>query len=152
MTIFLGADHRGFEQKNRIKELLEKQGYEIGDEGAFSYNPEDDFPVAALNVAQNISLDPDKQRVGILFCGSGVGMSITANKIKGVRAGLGFTLDQVKAARHDDDINVLVIPTDYVSSEEIVRLVEVFLETSFSAEEKYKKKKKQIEEIEKRHE
>ena len=152
MTIFLGADHRGFEQKNRIKELLEKQGYEIGDEGAFSYNPEDDFPVAALNVAQNISLDPDKQRVGILFCGSGVGMSITANKIKGVRAGLGFTLDQVKAARHDDDINVLVIPTDYVSSEEIVRLVEVFLETSFSAEEKYERRKKQIEEIEKRHE
>lgn len=144
MKVFVGSDHRGYDEKNHILTFLKEKGYVVEDIGAFSKDVTDDFPVYAEALTSKLTVE-DK---GILLCGSGVGMSIAANKKNGVRAGLGFSIDQVKAARHDDDMNVLVIPTDYVSGEIVEQMVEAFLMTEFSTEEKYLRRKEEVKDLE----
>jgi ribose 5-phosphate isomerase B len=146
MKIILGTDHRGFDEKNRIKAILIEKGFSVEDVGALEKNIADDFPLYAKAVA--VTLFEKQDGKGILFCGSGVGMSIVANKFPSVRAGLGFNVEQVKSARHDDDINVLIIPVDFLSEEVVNEITYAFLHTPFSEEEKYIRRIKQISDIE----
>lgn len=134
--IYLGADHRGFEMKGRIAQWCQNRGYEFEDMGAYQYEREDDYVDFGLAVAQRVGKAPQKHR-GILLCGSGVGMDVTANKELGVRCGLGFEVDQVHCARKDDNINVLALAADNLTEEEMFLLVEAFLETEFVESEKY---------------
>lgn len=132
--IFIGADHRGFGQKEEIKKWLIENGRELVDLGADKYDPEDDYPDMAIKVAEKVVLDNGK---GIVICGSGVGASIAANKVKGARAGLCLLERQVRAARNDDNINVLVLSADLIPIEDNLEIVNTFLETVFASEEKY---------------
>lgn len=143
MKIYLGADHRGFICKEKLKTSL--FGHEVVDLGAHDLDPSDDYTTYALDVAKGVS---SGGAVGILICGSGVGMDIAANKVDGVRASVGKQKEQVVAGRHDDDMNVLVIAADYTSEEEAGDMVAVFLATEFSGEERHKRRLLQIETIE----
>ena len=147
MIIYIGADHRGFNLKEQIKADLKNQGYEVVDVGAEKYDEADDYPVFAKAVGEKVSLDPDRSR-GILICGSGVGVDIAANKFKKVRAGLAISPDQVYSARHDDNVNVLVLAADFIEESEASKMVKTFLATPFGGDERYKRRVGEISEIE----
>ncbi|HWA64485.1 MAG TPA: RpiB/LacA/LacB family sugar-phosphate isomerase [Candidatus Paceibacterota bacterium] len=142
--VFIGADHRGFKLKEALKDYFDEMGIEHEDMGAFEYDETDDFPQFAKSVAEQIHEPEDR---GIVICGSGVGVDEVANKIPGVRAGLAMNREQIKAARHDDDINVLALAADFTSEEDAKAIVKVFLGTEFSGEERHKRRINQIEEI-----
>lgn len=144
--IYIGADHRGFELKNQLKEWLVGMGYRISDMGASDFNQEDDYPEYASRVAEQVSSNRDNK--GIVICGSGVGVDIVANKFDGIRSGLGIDKDQVRSARVDDDINILAIASDLIDFEQAKELVQVFLEAEYKAEERFERRLKEIKEIE----
>jgi ribose 5-phosphate isomerase B len=142
MTVYLGADHRGFAQKEALKQWLIAEGYVVIDCGNFVLDPNDDNPQFAIAVAQRVQQDSDSR--GIVCCGSGVGVSIAANKVKGIRCGLLFDVKQATAARKDDDINVLALASEYTDHEYAKEIVTAFLTTSFSGEERYRRRIDQI--------
>ena len=132
--IYIGADHRGFRLKEEISKWLESQHYEFRDLGAKEYDKEDDYPDISIKVAETVATEGAK---GIIICGSGAGASIAADKVKGIRAGLCTSEKQAKAARNDDDINVLCLSTDAVSVDDNIKIVSVFLATMFSSDERH---------------
>ncbi len=147
MVIYIGADHRGFNLKEQVKSYLKSQGYEFFDVGAATYNKDDDYPVFAKLVGEKIHLDPEKGR-GILVCGSGVGMDIAINKFVGARACFALSADEVYAARHDDNVNVLILASEFIDEAEVKNIVKTFLATPFSGEERYKRRLEEIKGIE----
>lgn len=143
MIIYLGADHRGFNLKERLKDFLRNQGYEIADMGAARYEESDDYPDFARAVAENVGTDPEGSR-GVLICGSGVGVDIVANRFPNVRSAVAISADQIYKARHDDNANVLSLAADFISEADTQRIVKVFLATPFSGEERYKRRLQKI--------
>ena len=135
MRIFIGADHRGFELKEHLKIWLQEEGYEVVDCGNDHYDPEDDFPDFSLAVAQKVQQDSSSR--GIVVCGSGVGVNIAANKVKGIRASTGINVDEVRHARKHDDLNVLAISAEYSSFEQAQEMIIIFLTTPFQTEERF---------------
>lgn len=133
-SIFIGADHRGFLLKEFLKENLRKEGLNIIDLGSKVYDKDDDYVDIGLNLAQKTI---DENTKGILICASGVGVCISANKVKGVRAALVTNEKQARLARTDDDANILCLAADVVDQETNLKIVKIFLETLFSSEEKY---------------
>lgn len=147
MKIAIGSDHRGYEAKERIKALLADMGLVIDDRGV-STRQAADYPDAALDVAQNVA-DGLADR-GILFCGSGIGMSIAANKVAGVRAALCHDeLTAQMAARHND-ANVLCLPADLVGDALMQGIVRSWLTTEFEGG-RHARRVKKITEYEQTH-
>ena len=143
MKIILGADHGGFTLKEEIKKWLVTEKYEVVDVGATGLDPEDDFVEYAELVAEEVAGNPSAgsgQVMGILFCRNGYGMMIAANRFQGVRCGEAFDVTAVKKGRSDDDINCLSVPSDYIKDGEVKKMIEVFLKTEFSGEERYKRR------------
>lgn len=136
--IYLGADHRGFELKEKLKVFLPDLGYEYEDLGASIYNKEDDYPDFARLVGKRVI--ENQENKGILVCGSGIGIAIAANKTRGIRAGTAFKPEQVRAAVNDEDLNILSLAADYLSEDEAKEIVKTFLETKFSNEERHKRR------------
>jgi len=136
MVIYFGSDHRGFRLKEVLVGYVKNQGFEVFDLGNARYDEEDDYPDFAAAVARKISVDPDRSR-GVLICGSGVGVDISANKFRNVRSAVAISPDQIYAVRHEDDVNILCLASDYVSEEDAKKIVEVFLATKFGSEERY---------------
>ena len=147
MKVFLGADHRGFELKEKIKNYLSSLGYDIEDAGAFEYEKTDDYPDFARKVAERVASDPQNNR-GVLICGSGVGVAIAANKVKGIRAGTAINAKQIKDSVDDEDTNVLAISADYIPEEEAKEIVKSFIDAKFSGEERHMRRINKIKEIE----
>jgi len=145
--IYLGADHRGYTLKERIKSWLSEWNYEFLDIGAKSLKPGDDYTKYAGEVASRVAKSENSR--GILLCGSGVGVDVVANKFDKVRASIGKSPEQVKAGRNDDDMNILVIAADYTKDGEAKEMIKVFLETDFATRERYKKRLEDIKKIEK---
>jgi len=127
MRIAIGADHRGY----RHKELIKNKFKEISwlDVGA-SNARRSDYPIFAQAVCE--LLNKDSADRGILLCGSGIGMAIAANRYREIYAGVAWNPDVAVHARRQDDINVLVIPSDFVSSRTLVPIVKAWLKTKFS--------------------
>ncbi len=144
--IIIGSDHRGFSAKEAIKKWLIEKKYSIEDMGAFEYEQDDDYVDYAQKVSEKVS--NTQGSLGILFCGSGVGMCVAANKFKGIRAAVGIREDIVSAARHDDNINVLCLAADYTSIDQMQTLINNFLSTPFEGEERFVRRLRKIEEIE----
>lgn len=136
MTIFIGADHRGFELKNKLIEYLQSKNIRVEDLGAYEYSPLDDNPDYAKKVAQAILQNPQEFK-GIGICGSGNGIAMAANRLKGVYCGLGFNEHQVKHLRENDHINMLALPSDYLDFDKAKKLVDIFLTAKPILEEKY---------------
>lgn len=157
--IYLGADHRGYELKEKIKQWLDELGYKYEDVGAHEYNKDDDYPDYATAVATTVALSlpalspsngsRSESSRGILVCGSGIGVAIAANKIKGIRAGTATSAEQVKASVNDEDLNVLAISADYTDESQAKEIVKTFLETKFSEEERYVRRVNKIKKLEK---
>lgn len=149
--IFLGADHRGYELKQKIKGWLNKWGYAHENLGAFEYNKDDDYPDFATAAAKAVALSLSKgeNSKGVLICGSGIGVAIAANKIKGIRAGTAINAKQIHDSVNDEDLNVLAISADYTNEAEAQEIVRTFLETKFSGAERHVRRVNKIKELEK---
>jgi len=147
MKIFLGADHAGFKLKNKIKTYLEELGEEVFDKGANELNEQDDYPDFILPVARAVR--EDKGAKGIILGGSGQGEAIVANKIPGVRAVVYYGGDKkiLTLSREHNDANVLSLGARFLTEEEAITAVKLWLETSFSKEERHERRIKKIEEV-----
>jgi ribose 5-phosphate isomerase B len=128
MKIALGADHKGYQYKEKVKKFFQGKGYEIKDFGTFSEESVD-YPDFGFKVAKAVS-NGDAER-GILFCWSGIGMCISANKIKGVRAALCLNEEMAKLSREHNDSNVLSLSAKFIPEEKLLKIVEVWLNTPF---------------------
>jgi ribose 5-phosphate isomerase B len=124
----IGADHAGFNLKGKIIEFLESKGYQVKDFGCFSEESIDypDFahPVAGM-IEQNTGM------LGILICGSGNGINMTANKHKGIRSALCWNTEIAALARQHNDANIVALPARFISEQEALEIVEIFLGTAF---------------------
>lgn len=144
--IYIGADHRGFALKEKVKTWLSEWKYYYKDQGPSSLNPDDDYTVYGEAVAKKVKDNPDS--FGILTCGSGVGVDVVANKYDGIRSSIGKNEEQVKAGRKDDNMNVLVIAADYTKENEAKNMIKAFLETQFDKAPRHKKRLDDIKKIE----
>lgn len=127
-TIALGADHAGFEYKNAIKHKLEAEGYNVIDMGTHSLDSVD-YPDFVHPVAE--SVEKKEAYLGIIVCGSGNGVAMTANKHQDIRAAIAWNDDLAALARLHNDANVLAIPARFISEDSALSMVNVFLNTSF---------------------
>lgn len=137
--LYIAADHRGFELKEGIKTFLKEKGLAFEDLGNSIYDHEDNYPDFGRLVAEKISQNPNNNR-GILICGSGIGMAIIANRYQGVRAGSCLSPWMAEHGRQNDNINVLGLASDLTDLVTAKKIVETFLNTEFTKEEKYHKR------------
>ncbi len=141
--IYLGADHRGYNLKEDLKKFLEQEKIKFQDLGNLEYDEEDDYPDFAKKVAEKISSNSKKDK-GILICGTGIGMSIVANKFKQVRAGLCLSGYMAKRAVEEDDINILCLAADITDTGTSEKIIKEWLKAKFKNEEPYKRRLNKI--------
>ncbi|MEM4256936.1 MAG: ribose 5-phosphate isomerase B [Candidatus Diapherotrites archaeon] len=145
MKIHLGSDHAGYKTKEYLKKKLEKTKNIIIDHGTFEQN-QSDYPDYAKKVAEEVT--KDKKSIGVLICGTGIGMSITANKIKGIRAANPFNEYTAKLAREHNNANIICLGGRTYSKRRAEKILEAFLKAKPSKEKRHKKRIKKIEKIE----
>ena len=137
-TIVLATDHAGFELKEHVKKFLTEKGYDIKDFGALEYDGLDDYPDFILPAAKYIS---EHKLIGIIFGGSGQGEAMAANRIKGIRAAVFYNgpNEIVELSRLHNNANILSIGARFVSSQEVEKVIELWLSTDFE-EGRHKKR------------
>ncbi|PLX24589.1 hypothetical protein C0580_04800 [Candidatus Parcubacteria bacterium] len=142
MKIYLGADHNGFKLKEYVQDYLEGKGYKVEDLGNVKLQLKDDYPDYAKAVAKKVQ--KSKNALGILFCGSGQGMCMTANKFKGIRAALAWSVGAAKKSRYDDDSNIICLPAWRITQDQTRRIINGWLTTEFGNKARYKRRIKKI--------
>lgn len=145
MKVVIGSDHAGFQLKNKMGDLLRSMGNEVLDVGAFNENPSD-YPDFAEAVGRAV-LEGKAER-GVLICGSGVGASVAANKLPGIRAGMCHDTYSAHQGVEHDDINVLVLGERVVGVELAKDLVRAFMGAKFSNEERHVRRLAKVKAIE----
>ena len=130
MRVYLGSDHAGFELKATLVEHLTGLGHEAFDCGALSYDPADDYPAPCIAAASRTVAD--QASLGIVIGGSGNGEQIAANKVRGVRAALVWSEETARLAREHNDANIISLGARNHPVEDLLRFVELFLDTPFS--------------------
>ena len=130
MDIFIGADYKGFEKKNELVKFLTATNYNVTDVGAYSYNEGDDFNDPAIAVARAVRRELGAAK-GILICGSGHGVTIQANRFKGIRATLCDSVESAISASQHDDANVLCLSSNRTSQKLMEEITTTFLTTKF---------------------
>jgi ribose 5-phosphate isomerase B len=146
MKIHLGCDHAGFELKEKVAQHLKSKGHEVIDHGAKTYDALDDYPVFCFLAAQGAAQDPNS--LAIVMGGSGNGEQIAANKIKGVRAALAWSVETAKLAREHNNANVIGIGGRMHSESESLAIVDAFIDTKFSNDDRHMRRINQISEYE----
>lgn len=146
MKIYLATDHAGFNLKEEIKKYLNEKQIELEDEGAYELDQNDDYPDLIAKASEKVSNDPNS--FGIIFGKSGAGEAIVANKFKNVRAVIGFSEENVKLSRQHNNANVLSLGSDFTNLEEAKKFIDIFLNTSFSMDERHKRRLDKIKNIE----
>ncbi|MEK7518762.1 MAG: RpiB/LacA/LacB family sugar-phosphate isomerase [Patescibacteria group bacterium] len=144
--LVLGADHGGFALKEYLKRVLLKGGHVIHDVGSATLRPADDYPIIAAEVAKLVRRTTGGR--GILLCGSGVGMSVVANKFAGIRAVNAWDTKVVIRARKEEDANILVLPAHFVSRANAEKIVQAWLVTPFQRIPRYRRRLGEIARIE----
>ncbi len=142
MKVAIGADHGGFNYKNKIKEYLVARGFDVLDAGTFSADS-CDYPEIAHKVAAMVA--GREAEKGILICGTGIGMSIAANKVHGIRAALCSDTFSAKATRQHNDSNILCLGERVIGEGLMLDIVQVWLDTPFSNGERHIKRISMIE-------
>ncbi len=142
--LYLGADHNGYWLKEELKDYLRKHKIPFKDVGAFVHRKSDDYPEYGARVARRVRAGD----LGILMCGSGHGMAIVANKIKGVRASLASSVFSARKAREDDHVNVLVLSAWETNVEKAKRIVAGWLSTRPSKARRHLRRIKKISRLE----
>lgn len=135
MRIHIGSDHAGLEFKSILIEHLRSNGHEVTDHGPFEYDALDDYPVFCIPTAQATAADPDS--FGIVLGGSGNGEQMAANKVKGIRAALVWSVEIAKLAREHNNANVISIGGRMHSPEVCIELIDTFIATPFSFDERH---------------
>lgn len=137
MKIHIATDHAGFTLKEHMKTFLENKGFSVIDHGAFEYHEIDDYPDFIIPCAEAVA--KDSHSIGIIFGGSGQGEAITANKIKGIRAGVyyGENLEIIKLLKEHNDANILSLGARFITPEQAEQAIMIFLETPFSQDERH---------------
>ncbi len=138
VRIATAADHAGFELKNQLNELIRSLGHEVVDLGACTYDALDDYPDFSLRLGTAVQKGEAER--GVLICGSGVGASIAANKVKGVRAGLCHDTYSAHQGVEHDDMNVLVVGARIIGVELAREVVRAYLGAVFSNEDRHKRR------------
>ena len=146
MKIVIGSDHAGFQLKNAMGDLLRSMGHSVLDVGAFNENPSD-YPDFAAAVGRAV-LDGNAER-GVLICGSGVGASVAANKLKGIRAAVCHDSYSAHQGVEHDDMNVLVLGSRIIGVKLAEDLVRAFLGANFTNEERHRRRLAKIAALEK---
>jgi ribose 5-phosphate isomerase B len=141
--IYISSDHKGFEIKNKLKEMMMLRGIHIADLGPFEFVPTDDYPLFAFELCQEVVKDSVLNK-GILICSTGTGMVIAANKVKGIRAGEVGNVEEAKLSRLHNDCNVLVLSMVELDYDLYADIIEAWLKTPFSFEERHVRRLKQI--------
>ena len=144
--VFIGSDHAGYKMKERIKQELSDK-FEIVDMGPDSEGSVD-YPVYAEKVANEVATNSDS--MGVLLCGNGVGITMAANKVNGVRAALAYSKESAMQTRQHNNANVVATAGRSNVMDDPVDIVKTFLETDFSGEERHARRVQQIMDIEKR--
>lgn len=165
MKVYLATDHTGFELKNRIKDFLTKEGYEVEDCGAHELDPADDYPDFISKAAEKVSQDPDNVK-GIIFGGSGQGEAMVANKHKGVRCALFYTtalpvqavniegkqstdpFEILKLTREHNGANMLSIGIRFLTEEDILKAIKLWLESPDPDNERHIRRINKIKDLE----
>ncbi len=144
-TIYLGADHAGFRLKEQIKRWLERNNVLYEDQGDLILDPQDDYPDYAERVARKVLEQHSK---GILICGSAQGVCIAANKIRGIRAVVPFSLREARLAREHEDANVLCLSGWFFHFHKATQMIQRFLHTPFSGEPRHVRRLNKIKRLE----
>ena len=139
-AIIVGADHAGFKLKERLKEELERKKYVVEDVSP-RYQKGDDYPLIGMRIARRVVKTKGR---GILVCGSGVGMMIAANRVKGARAVLGHNAKEVERARIDNDVNILVLSGWKTSLPMAMGMVKAFMKTKSSKMPRHRRRVRQL--------
>lgn len=165
MKIYLGTDHAGFDFKENIKKFLTERGYEIEDCGAFTFDKNDDYPDFISKAAKGVSENPENSR-GIIFGGSGQAEMMIANKFKGVRCALFYSAsipvravdvtgristdpyEMIRLTREHNDANILSLGVRFITDDEAIKVIKLWLETPFSGDERHIRRINKIKEIE----
>ena len=143
--IAVGADHGGYKLKEEIKKYLDELGLEYKDFGCYD-ETRTDYPIYAKKVAEEVS--SKRCELGILVCRSGAGMTIVANKFKGVRAANFTNEEETRLSKADDDINIAVFGGDYITPNEAIRMFRIWIATEFKGG-RYLERIQMIQDIEK---
>jgi ribose 5-phosphate isomerase B len=146
MRVHIGSDHAGFEDKSALIAALESRGHAVVDHGPHVYDASDDYPPFCLATGAAVVADPGS--FGIVLGGSGNGEQMAANKVDGVRAALVWSEETARLAREHNDANVISLGARMHQPDEVVRFVEVFLETPFSGDERHIRRIGQLAEYE----
>jgi RpiB/LacA/LacB family sugar-phosphate isomerase len=149
MKVVIGSDHAGFDLKNEMGEVLRKAGHEVLDIGAHVENPADDYPDFAE--ALGLAVLAGKAERGVLICGSGVGASVAANKLPGIRAGMCHDTYSAHQGVEHDNINVLVLGSRVVGTALAEDLIKAFMGATFSNGERHVRRLGKVAAIEKKY-
>ena len=146
MRIAIGADHAGYDLKNYLYEKIESMGHSIVDVGAHTLDPDDDYPDFAKAVGKQVSSQESDR--GILVCGSGVGASIAANKIVGIRASICHDIYSAHQGVEHDNMNILCIGALVVEKNLALELASNFIKAKFSGKERHIRRLNKVFELE----
>jgi RpiB/LacA/LacB family sugar-phosphate isomerase len=145
MKIFIGADHRGFQLKKKVNDILKGLGHEVVDMGTYKEGVDCDYPQISYKVATEVVHNAGSR--GILLCMTGLGHSIAANKVPGIYAALVYNKEAAAFARQHNDSNVLVLGSRYTDEANISEIIKIWLSTKFEGG-RHLRRKEQIQAIE----
>lgn len=150
MRIHIATDHAGLEFSQLVQDHLTRAGYEVIDHGPKEYDALDDYPAFCVNAAQAVAVDQRNEvaALGVVFGGSGNGEQMAANKVPGIRAALVWNLSTAELAREHNNANVISIGARQHTPEEAIELIDRFLNTPFSNEERHVRRIQQLAEYE----
>ncbi|NMB70149.1 RpiB/LacA/LacB family sugar-phosphate isomerase [candidate division WWE3 bacterium] len=146
--IFIASDHGGFKLKSEIIKHLQSKQVDVTDMGPSEYKQDDDYTDYVYPLAHKVAVSPIDNK-GILICRNGVGVSMFANKVKGIRAALSWQPEHAASSRNDDNSNILALPADYINVETAKKIVDAWISTPFSNEIRYKRRLEKIDHFEK---
>ena len=142
MRIHIGSDHAGLEFKNELVEYLTSKGHEVKDHGPYEYDALDDYPDFCIPAAEAVAADPTS--LGIVLGGSGNGEQIAANKVKGIRSALIWSLETARLAREHNDSNVASIGGRMHEADFVKEMIDLFIATPFSGDERHARRIKKV--------
>lgn len=142
MRVYLGADHAGYELKVHLANYLAKQGYEVVDVGASKFDSDDDYPTFCLHAGVRVVADPGS--LGVVIGGSGNGEQIAANKVPGARCGLAWSVETAQLCREHNHAQLIGVGARMHTVEQATEIVEAFLATEVSPEERHARRVQQL--------
>lgn len=146
MQLHIGTDHAGFEIKEQLVTYFRSKGHEVTDHGAYTYDPDDDYPAFCFATGEAVVANPGS--LGIVIGGSGNGEQIAANKVKGVRAALVWNTATAELAREHNDANVISVGARQHTLDEVVEFIEIFIGKAFSENPRHVRRIEQLAEYE----